>query len=134
MKNSIKIKNKLYVISKLFPSDDNMQCYKAYKNKLQKLLRSAEKQHFHELFEANRRNLKKSWAIIKNIINKKQFGNKLCEFVINGEITADQKLIADTFNNFNTNIGKNLSEKIPNTNTGSLSYMEKINVNIIHFI
>ena len=106
VKNSIKVKNKLYVISKRFTSDDNIQCYKAYKNKLQTLMRSAEKQHFHELFEANRRNLKKSWAIIKNIINKKQFGNKSCEFVINGEITADQKLIADTFNN--TNIGKNL--------------------------
>lgn len=109
LKNSIKIKNKLYLVSKRFPSDENIHCYKMYKNKLRKLLRAAEKQYFHDLLETNRNNLKRSWSIIKSVINKKHTGMKSQEFSINGETCSNQQKIANAFNQFFVNIGKNLN-------------------------
>ena len=128
LKVSIKTKNRLYLISKRHPTEDNIQKYRLYKTHLQRLLRNAEKQYFHDLLEANKMNLKKSWSIIKNVINKKQHSQTSSEFNVNGVITSDHKVVADAFNRFFTNIGKHLSDKIPHTNTSPLSYMESINV------
>ena len=72
LNKSIKVKNKLYIISKQIPSSENINQYRIYKKRLQKLLNLAEKEYYHDLFEANKGNLKKSWDIIKRIINKKQ--------------------------------------------------------------
>jgi hypothetical protein len=126
LRNSIKIKNRLYVLSKQFPTAENLQKYKMYKSKLQKLMRSAERQHFQNLLESNKGNLKKSWDIIKEIINKKQSSVKSCKFVINGENTTNCKDIANAFNHFYTGIGKSLSEKIPSTNTDPITNMASI--------
>ena len=48
LKESIKIKNKLYVKSKRCNGDENVSFYKKYRNKLNQLIRTAERKHFHD--------------------------------------------------------------------------------------
>ena len=128
LKNSIKVKNKLYMKSKKYKSEYLDNKYKLYKKQLSKLLKIAEKQHYHHLLESNKRNLKKSWAIIKDVIGKKKIENSNCnkEFLIDGRIVSDKNVIANNFNNFFSNIGKNLAKDIPENNINPLQYMGNI--------
>ena len=58
--------------------------------------------------------MKKSWAILKGIINKQRTYKIIQkEFFINGEKTTDEQSIVNTFNNFYTNVGKQLDKKNP---------------------
>ena len=78
LKESIKTKNKLYV-DRYKGTNCNERCkiYKAYRNKLNHLLRSAERKHYQDLLNEHRSNVKKSWQIIKSVINKRKH-NPLC--------------------------------------------------------
>ena len=70
LNESIKIKNKSYVSRN--QGDDPEQRiahYKAYRNKLHHLLKAAERQHYQDLLMVHKSNLKKSWQVIKMIIN-----------------------------------------------------------------
>ena len=67
---SIKNKNNLYRKFKKNPNANNSLIYRIYRNKLNNILKTAEKSHFDSLFKKNASNIKKSWQIIKNIINK----------------------------------------------------------------
>lgn len=127
LKQSIKVKNKLYVNSKKHPTIANICCYKKYRNKLNGLLRKAERNHYDEVFTHNKNNLKKSWAIIKEVINKNKNKNKSIssKFVIDNNIISDNNVIAETFNKFYVNIGPSLAKKIPNCHKNPLSYINK---------
>ena len=52
------------------PFVKNETVYKKYRNKLNNILKVAEKKHYHDLIKSHKRDMKKSWANIKNIINK----------------------------------------------------------------
>ena len=43
-----------------------------YRNKLNSLLKCAEKQYIADLLESNKSNLKKTWNIMKHIVNRKK--------------------------------------------------------------
>ena len=70
MRNSIKHKNKLYYTYNRVQSVHNETMYKSNKSRLQKLTIAAEKQYYHAILLQNKDNMKKSWGIIKYIINK----------------------------------------------------------------
>ena len=46
--------------------------YKMNRNKLNYLLKCAEKQYIADLLESNKSNLKKPWNIMKHIVNRKK--------------------------------------------------------------
>ena len=95
------------------------------KNKLQNILRQAEKQHYDNLFATHKDNLNKTWNTIMLIINKHKNVAKASTFVINNIQVTDPKEIADNFNNFFVNIGPNLANKIPTQNKNPISYLNK---------
>lgn len=70
LKDSIKTKNKLYKNFILIPSALNERKYKTYRNKLNHKLQKAERQHYSDLLIANKNNLKRTWQIMKDIVNK----------------------------------------------------------------
>ena len=51
--------------------------YRVYKNKLQRLLKAAEKMYYQDLLVKYKDNLKKSWSIIKGTINKNKIRQSL---------------------------------------------------------
>ena len=124
LKVSIKCKNKLYIKSVKYPSASNVGYYKQYRNKLNALLRIAEKDYYNSLLLLHKGNLKKSWSIIKTIINKNKSSSKSFKFEIDGKIVTDNQYIANEFNKFYTEVGPNLAKEIPPSTIDPLSYIK----------
>ena len=124
LKDAIKTKNKLYVKLIKLNTTANEVTYKRYRNKLNHILKYAERKHFQDILEQNKHNLKKTWQIFKNIVNK----NKTCQvnpkFKLNdGSCITDKATISSKFNDFFVNIGPNLAKKIPSQNIFPLQFM-----------
>ena len=67
--------------------------------------------------------LKKSWSVIKDIINRKKTTSKLkTKFLINDKPVEDCELAATASNHCFTNIGPDLDTKIPPTKTSPNEY------------
>ena len=123
LKRNIKIKNDLYCKYSKRRTKQGELHYTQYRNKLTSILHKAEKQHYDNLFDANKNNIKKSWELISEIINKKKPQNIIPKFTDND----DDKSIADKFNRFFVNVGPSLASKIPPTDVDPLSYLNPRN-------
>ena len=71
IKNSIKNKNILYLNYRKTPNSQKLKDYKKYKKRLNQIIRQEERQFYRQQIEKYKDDLKKSWSIIKDIINKK---------------------------------------------------------------
>ena len=71
MKCSLKHKNKLYAHYKKYPSQSNKKLYEEYRNMLTRLLRRTERTYYDKLLIDDTNNMKKTWSIVKDVINKK---------------------------------------------------------------
>ena len=106
LKESIKIKNKLYVSrNKGANTEAKNKYHKKYRNKLHHLIKSAERKYYQELLLKHKSNVKKSWNIIKMVINKRKQRQICNKFIYNEKIIEDENLIANKFNDFFINIG-----------------------------
>ena len=114
LRASIKMKNRLYKLSIKKPNSSNISYYKTYRNKLNHILKIAEKVHFQQLFEYHKNDMNKTWTLIKNIVWKNKT-NKCCgQFLDGTDVVSDKVKICNMFNDFFTNIGINLAKNIPN--------------------
>ena len=87
IRESIKMKNKLYINrNKGHNPDLQWRNYKMYRNKLNHLIRKAERKYYQDMLLKNKSNLKKSWQILKGIINKRKYRTTVQEFESNGTI------------------------------------------------
>ena len=129
LKTSIKTKNKLYLKSIKFPSKNNINIYKQYRNKLHSILRKSEREYYSDLLKINKYNLAKSWKIIKDVLNKREISQLNNKFVINKNVVTDPEIIANSFNSFFVNIGSNLANKIPKIKKNPNDYIFNENPN-----
>ena len=110
LKKSIKVKNRLYRKQKKSMKPEHETYYKKYRNKLNKVITDAERKHYDQLLSDNKHNLKKSWQILKDVINKKQSTSACSRFMVDRNITTDKKQISDDFKKQNhkywSHIGK----------------------------
>ena len=114
----------MYKLFLKVPSAHNETRYKAYRNKLSHILKKAEKLHYTDLLTANKSNLKKTWQIMKNVVNKNKVKNVNSKFRLNdGSLTENKSMISNKFNEFFVNVGPNLAKKIPETGINPLHYM-----------
>ena len=127
IKKSIKTKNRLYFVQLRYPSLENTRTYKNYKTILNRLLRSAERMHYDELLQCHRHNSKKTWAILKEVINKKRSHTTASHFIIGNKVETDSVIISNRFNNYFANIGKDLARKIPISPVDPVSYIRNSN-------
>ena len=61
-------------------------------------MKRCEKDYYDKRFAMYKNNLRKSWALIKELINKKKVRDTFNTFVINEELTSDKVKIAEAFN------------------------------------
>ena len=134
MKGSIKTKNSLYCNRHNGDFERNDKIYKKYRTELNRVMRQAERKYYKELIEMHKSNLKKTWAIIKSVVNKNRSKSPSQKFKHNGKIIEDGQEIATRFNDFYINVGENLAKKIPKTNKHHTEYMQTINPNNATFI
>ena len=86
--------------------------------KLNHVLRKTERLYYQQELQNSQNNLRKSWTILKSIINKnKNTSQSPTKVFINGKLNENSTEIANHFNTFFTEVGPNLDKKIPRTNT-----------------
>ena len=126
MKISLTHKQKLYSKKLKNPSLENTKKYKDYRNKLTKVLRIAERNHYTNLLELHKSNMRKSWNIIKEIIGKakKKHNKKKIQFRINGKDEDNEEAIANAFNTYFINIGTQLDKSMPKPKNDPLYYLK----------
>ena len=101
LKHSIKLKNKLFIQYKKCSSAHNEIKYKIYRNRLNKLIKTAERHYYQEKLENNKCNIKRTWSIVKEVIGTKKSAKIQIKFKqSDGEITAGKKEISHNFNTF----------------------------------
>ena len=123
--NSVKKKNNLYKNYLKTKSEAQLSKYKIYKNKLQLIIRNAEKQYYSDKITECRGNMSKTWKVLNNIIvGKKQKQRKISKIEINGNLTEDSEIVADHFNNYFANVGSDLAKKIPNCVENPIDYLK----------
>ena len=94
LKDSIRMKNKLYRKYLKVKSVANEMNYRSYRTKLNHKV--AEKQHYSELLNNCQDNIKKSWQIIKGIVNRNKSNQLQTKFKLNnGSFTTDGYVISN---------------------------------------
>ena len=79
------------------------------------LTRICKEDYYKDYFETNKKDAKKIWNSLRNLINIKK-SNKISKQImlnIMEKTTTDNKIIANQFNEFFTLIAGKLTEKIP---------------------
>ena len=99
---------------------------RSYKYHMQKLLQAAEKKYYHGLFVQYRNDMKKSWGIMKNIINKNKAPTFQSAFKLNnGSIISDKKTVSQ-HTDFFINVGPTLARNIPNVGKLPKDFLEQM--------
>ena len=127
LKESIKCKNKLYRISLRHPTAYNITRYKQYRNLTTKLLKQQEKDYYQSQIVDNKNNLRKTWMIIKQVINQNKIKRNPGKFQLSNGTTSDPTTIANAFNNYFVNIGPTLASNIPDQGLQYRLYMPSRN-------
>ena len=119
LKSCVK-KYTLYKKSKTNPTLENKEKYKIYQSKLKQLLRKAEKLYYNEKFIGALGDTKKTWKLLRTIINrKKNVPNDVLKFEKDNIKYTDSVDIANQFNKFFVEIGGSLASKL---STASVDY------------
>ena len=105
----------------------NKYTYTQYKNKLTTILRKKEKDYYKLLLEANKNNLKKTWSIIRSVINNCKPSKLNESFIYNGSAITDKNDVSNKFNDYFVNVGKTLAAQIPTSGPSFHRYLPEAN-------
>ena len=102
--------------------------YRAYKNRLEYLIKISKQKFYKNYFENNLKNSKKVWNAVNEIIHKGK-KQQSTEIFLNedGKIITDQNKVANIFNNFYANVAENLVKKLPKPTTKFQDYLKNPN-------
>ena len=99
--------------------------YKNYRNKLTSILREAEKNYYSNLLNEHKSNIKETWKILNNCIQRGKKSKGYPEVFKDGEtLISDCKQITNGFNNFFANIGPNLAKIIPESRVRASDFIK----------
>ena len=68
--------------------------------------------------------LKRSWGIMKNILNKNKSKNVNSRFKLNNRIIESKEEVSNKFNDIFVNLGKDLANKIPEHATSPKTFLK----------
>ena len=123
-------KNKLYVKWKTTPI--NLEKYEEIKKQFKeceknviKLIKEVKQQYFDRIFTAYRTDLKKTWRTIsETLCRNKKHCDVPSRFFHDGKELSGPKAIANAFNVYFANIGKNLAATIEQDNNADFNHMQ----------
>lgn len=118
-------KNTLYKRFLTNPTPLNSAKYKKYRNKHNHLLRISKKIYFSNKFKEHSNNIKSTWKVINQLMNKRKASTLYSsEFNEGGVTFNDPYLISCEFNNFFAHVGASLSKNIKPSNGNPLDYIK----------
>ena len=86
--------------------------YRKLRNKVTNEIRKAKRIYFNNKFEQSAGNPKKTWSVINEALKRKN-KNKICyEFLIDNNLISDSDIIVDKFNEYFSNIGTELANRL----------------------
>ena len=97
--------------------------YKLVRNRLNNLIDLSKKRYFQEKFGMLGGNIKKTWDLISEVLNRPKTQTDLPNITLDGRCLTDSADIVRSFNNFFSNIGKNLADSIPEAPISFSSYL-----------
>ena len=108
---SINHRNRLYKHLKQLKTDSfdyviKKADFNRFRNVLKKNITHAKRLHFKRLFDQFKYDMKKTWKIISDSLNKTSHNTIPDTMIINGLDCTDKKQIADSFNAFFVSVGK----------------------------
>ena len=115
------------VLSKLKKRNDDATkaLYKKFRNRVAVSLKESKANYFHNFFHTNGNNMKLLWSGLKSIISNKNSKvniiGKLSD--VNGNLTNDPAVIANTFNDFFVSVAGNVAKGIPRTRKSPMDYL-----------
>lgn len=86
--------------------------FKRYKDKLNKLIYEAKQLYFRNKLNTTENNSKRLWSVVNTFSGKKTKENNIKELNCNGRQIQNKQQIANYFNDFYSNLGKKLADKI----------------------
>ena len=109
--NSINRRNKLYKVLKQTKTDaisyaTKKSNFNRYRNILSKTIAFAKRTYYIHIFDQCKRDMKKTWAILSDILNKNAKKSLPDTMTINGQDCKDKQIIAEQFNSFFATIGE----------------------------
>jgi len=127
---SITRKNKLYKVWLKTKTLSSLEKFKKYrKNKLVHVIRVAEKQYYASRFKNVEGDTKQTWKLIKSVINNNSKSDDIREIRLNSNSTVtDPVHIANKFNEYFVNVGKDLARKIPEVEGSYYDYLKMNNI------
>ena len=96
-----------------------MQAHRQMRNKVNKLNTESKRKYFSNKIASHKGDLKNTWKTIKLVLNQKSKTTQITSLDVDGKQVCDNKAIAESMNDFFCNIGKNLSDKLPQTESPS---------------
>ena len=127
--NSIRFRDKLYFKFKSSnPSSPQYAVHKTnlatYNKILNTSIREAKQSYYDSEFQKYKGDIKNTWKTINMIINRDRLhANFPTKLKFDNKILNDKQEIVETFNNYFSSAGRNLSMKIPHVNQTYQSYL-----------
>jgi hypothetical protein len=130
---SIAHKDALFKKKLYNPSMFNTTQYKKYRNLLNTIIRGAKKQYYQNEFAKHVGDSKETWKTIQNLMNTKQRkdDDPTCIKDVNEHLIVEDNSIAETFNDFFTEIGNKLKANIPPTTFDPLQLVNGVDEEMI---
>ena len=102
--------------------------YTHFRNFVTGQIRRSKKDYYEHKFNAAKRDIKGTWHIINNIINTKnrKVENTVKKIIHDAVVQVDSGDIANKFNDYFIDIGRNITEWIDGNNVNHLDYMTHI--------
>jgi len=125
-------KIRLHKKSLAFPTQDNILTYRRYRNVFARILKASKKLYYATEFSKARKNPKKTWELINQAINNTGSEQKIDKITSNGQEITNKTEIANAFNDFFVDIGKNISESVPPTQKIPENFLQDINPPDMH--
>ena len=125
IKKMMRIRDK--VLSKLKKRNDDATkaLYQKFRNRVAVSLKESKANYFHNFFHTNGNNMKLLWSGLKSIISNKNSKVNIISKLndVNGNLTNDPAVIANTFNDFFVNVAGNVAKGIPRTRKSPMDYL-----------
>ena len=139
--NSIKYRDEIYrKLKKTEKSsvlhDEVKQKLKVYNSILKKTIRESKLSHYNKAFDDNKSNMRKTWAIINELICKTKNKHQGIKTILSseGKQIKDQVKIAELLNNFYLNIGPALANHAVNQpNINFQTFLKRRILTSFHF-
>ena len=110
-------KNNLFHKYRKKPCTANKSRYTRYRNILTSTLRLAKQNYFSLQFVKHKFDVKSTWKVINEALKLKSNTDPPKQIVVDGNKTDDPATMAESFNNFFVNLGPDLANKIPDSQT-----------------